>query len=157
MAEANQRVSHPFETPPRDALPAISRDHVAAMESSDADEAWITLNMHYVVLETVGRRSGNRHKVALPFWRDPDGHRVVIGSYAASPKHPAWYLNLLDTDANPTVHVRVQHGEYDCVPEVVEGDERERLWALLLEDRPFYANYQVQIERLIPLVRLREA
>ena len=152
----DQRVSQPFDTPPRDSLPALSATHVEAMEQSQDDSAWITLNMHYVVLRTVGRRSGKEHKVALPFWRDPDGHRIVMGSYAASPTHPAWYLNLADRDANPDVHVRVQTGEYRCVPEILEGDEHARMWALLLEDRPFYADYQRQIERKIPMVRLRE-
>jgi F420H(2)-dependent quinone reductase len=152
----DQRVSSSFETPPIESLPKISAAHVEAMENSQDDSAWITLNMHYVVLRTIGRRSGKEHKVALPFWRDPDGHRIVMGSYAASPTHPAWYLNLTDREANPDVHVRVQTGEYRCVPEIIEGDERERLWALLLQDRPFYANYQRQIERKIPMVRLRQ-
>ena len=152
----DQRVSADFATPDRAELPAITAAHVAAMESSDDEAMWVTYNMHYVILHTVGRKSGKHHKVALPYWRDPDGHRIVMASYAASPTHPAWYLNLLDRDANPDVYVRVQGGEYRCVPEVLEGDERERLWAALLEDRPFYANYQAQIERLIPMVRLAE-
>ena len=80
----------------------------------------------------------------------------MIASYAASPTHPAWYLNLLDRDANPDVYVKVQGGEYRTRPEVLEGAERERQWAALLEDRPFYANYQAQIDRVIPMIRLPE-
>ncbi len=152
----DQRVSGEFDTPDRAALPAITAAHVSGMEVSDSDDLWITMNMHYVILHTVGRKSGKHHKVALPFWRDENGHRIVIASYAASPTHPAWYLNLVDRDANPDVFVKVQRGEYRSVPEVIEGAERERLWAALLEDRPFYANYQAQIERLIPMVRLPE-
>ena len=72
--------------------------------------------MHYVILHTVGRKSAKHHKVALPFWRDADGHRIVIALYAASPTHPAWYLNLLDRDANPDVYVKVQGGEYRTRP-----------------------------------------
>ncbi|MBF6331080.1 nitroreductase family deazaflavin-dependent oxidoreductase [Nocardia transvalensis] len=43
-----------------------------------------------VLLHTVGRRSGKLRKVALPFWRDADGHRIVGASFAGASKHPAW-------------------------------------------------------------------
>ena len=35
------------------------------MEQSDSDDIWVTLNMHYVILHTVGRKSAKHHKVAL--------------------------------------------------------------------------------------------
>ena len=57
-----------FVEPSRDEIPAISRGHVAAMEASDDDAVWVIAGMHHVVLSTTGRRSGNEHKVALPFW-----------------------------------------------------------------------------------------
>jgi hypothetical protein len=34
--------------------------------------------MHHVVLHTIGRKSGNEHKVALPFWLDEQGKRVIV-------------------------------------------------------------------------------
>jgi deazaflavin-dependent oxidoreductase (nitroreductase family) len=145
-----------FETPPRDQIPAITRMHVQAMESTDDDAAWVQAGMHCVLLTTRGRRTGKEHKVALPFWRDADGHRIVVASYAGAPDHPAWFLNGCDHDANPTVPVRVQHGAYDAVFEVLDGDEYETVWAGLLADRPWYAGYQAQTERRIPLVRLAE-
>ena len=58
--------SEPFEEPPREEIPGISRGHVQYMESSDAEEAWCIAGMHHVVLHTIGRKSGNEHKVALP-------------------------------------------------------------------------------------------
>ena len=152
----SQKVVQNWETPTRDEITVISRGHVQAMETSDDDAVWVLAGMHHVLLETVGRRSGRPHKVALPFWRDPDGHRVVVASFAGSPGHPAWFLNLRDRDANPTVRCKVQHGEYRCVPEILEGDERRRTWDLLLEDRAWYADYQAGTEREIPLVRLPE-
>jgi len=112
--------------------------------------------MHHVVITTLGRKTGAAHKVALPFWRDPDGQRIVVASFAGAPQHPSWYLNLADRDANPEVRCRVQHGEFWSVPEVLEGDERARIWTLLTEDRAWYNNYQAKTERAIPLVRLPE-
>lgn len=143
-----------FATPSPEQIVHISAQHVALMEASDADDTWIWLGMEHLLLTTVGRRSGLEHRVALPFWRDPDGHRVVVASFAGSDRHPAWFANLADRAANPDVAVRVQRGAYRCVPEILDGDEHARLWRLLVADRPWYADYQAGTERRIPLVRL---
>lgn len=146
----------PYREPPRDRIPGISRMHVAAMEASDADAVWVAAGMHHLVLRTVGRRSGSEHKVALPFWRDPSGVHVVVASFAGAPTHPAWYLNLADPVANPVVHVRLQHGSFWAEPEILDGDDYERTWALLVADRPFYDGYRRRTRRRLPLVRLAE-
>jgi deazaflavin-dependent oxidoreductase (nitroreductase family) len=126
------------------------------MESSQADEVWILAGMHHVVLRTVGRKSGAEHKVALPFWRDSDGHPVVVASFAGAPQHPAWYLNLADRRANPEVLVRVQDRSYWAEAEDVQGEEYDVTWAALTADRPYYGDYQTRTVRRLPLVRLIE-
>jgi deazaflavin-dependent oxidoreductase (nitroreductase family) len=146
-----------FVEPTRDEIPQISRSHVAAMESTDDDAAWIIAGMNHVVLRTIGRRSGNEHKVALPFWEDPEGRPVVVASFSGAPNHPAWYLNLSDRKANPEVLVRRQGQLYWSVPEVLEGDEYGRIWAGLTADRPYYNDYQSRTDRRLPLVRLDSA
>jgi len=152
----SQKVTQTWETPPLEEIPRISRLHVEAMESSDDDAVWVQAGMHHVVLCTVGRKTGKEHKVALPFWRDPDGHRVVVASFAGAPGHPSWFLNLRDRRANPEVLCRVQGGAYWSVPEILDGDEYERIWSLLTGDRPWYRDYQSRTQRRIPLVRLPE-
>lgn len=154
MTESQQ--AEPFDEPPRSEIPGISRAHVAAMESTDDAAVWTPAGMHHVVLTTRGRRSGNEHKVALPYWRDPDGHRVVVASFSGAPAHPAWYLNGSDRDANPEVHVREQGRAYWASFDVLAGDDRAQVWDGLLADRPWYADYQSRCEREIPLVRLVE-
>ena len=81
--------SEPFEEPPREQIPGISRGHVQYMESTDAEEAWCIAGMHHVVLHTIGRKSGNEHKVALPYWVDRDGYRIIVASFSGAPDHPA--------------------------------------------------------------------
>src|SRR3989442_15289468 len=90
MSQRNE----PFVEPPRETIPGISRRHVQAMEASDDSPAWVGAGQHQVILRTVGRKSGKEHKVALPVWFDPEGHRVVVGSFSGAPQHPHWYLNL---------------------------------------------------------------
>jgi deazaflavin-dependent oxidoreductase (nitroreductase family) len=145
-----------FTTPSRDQIVTISRKHVELMEHSDADDAWIWAGMQHVLLRTIGRRSGAEHKVALPFWRDPDGVRVVVASFAGAPADPAWFTNLADSRANPRVLVRVQGGAYWSRPQILSGQEYATTWDLLVADRPHYADYRAKTDRTIPLVRLPE-
>jgi deazaflavin-dependent oxidoreductase (nitroreductase family) len=149
---ADQR-STEFIEPSRDEIPGISRQHVAAMESSDDERVWVLAGMPHVVVHTVGRRSGREHKVALPFWEDPDGHRIVVASFAGAPRHPAWYLNL---QAKPEVLVRVQGRQFWAQAQMLTGEDYDRTWAALASDRPHYDDYRSRTERQIPLVRLVE-
>ena len=145
--------NEPFDEPPFEQIPVISRAHVAAMEGSDDDAVWIGAGMHQLLLRTVGRRSGRDHKVALPYWVDDDGHPVVVASFAGAQHHPAWYLNLTDRDANPEVLVRTQDGAWWAAAEVLDGDAYPRTWAALTADRPYYNDYQSRTDRRLPLVR----
>jgi deazaflavin-dependent oxidoreductase (nitroreductase family) len=150
---ASQR-NQAYVEPPREQIPAISRAHVAALESSSSDAVWVAAGMRHLVLRTVGRRSGNEHKVALPYWQDAEGRRVVVASFAGAENHPSWFLNLSDREANPEVLVRAQRGSYWSVPEILEGEEYDRVWAELVADRPFYDDYRARTTRTLPLVRL---
>lgn len=156
MLRVTSQRSSGFTTPTRDEIVGISAKHVAMMESSDDDSVWVWVNMHHVLLRTIGRRSGNEHKVALPFWRDSGGDRVIVGSFAGADRDPAWFLNLRDRAANPEVLVRVQGGSYWSVPEILDGDEYDATWASLIVDRPHYEDYKAKTARRIPLVRLVE-
>jgi deazaflavin-dependent oxidoreductase (nitroreductase family) len=152
----SQRSSE-FTTPTRDEIVAISAQHVAMMESSDADDAWVWVNMHHVLLHTIGRRSGVEHKVALPFWRDAGGHRVIVASFAGADKDPAWFLNLADRTANPQVKIRVQGGLFWADAQILDGEDYDATWAALVADRPHYDAYRTKTTRRIPLVRLVES
>jgi len=152
----SQKVEQAWETPSLEEIPVMTRAHVQSMETSDEDAVWCLAGMHHVLIRTVGRKSGKEHKVALPFWRDPDGNRVVVASFAGAPNHPSWYVNLADRAANPEILVRVQGDQYWSVPEILDGDEYDRIWQLLTADRAWYVDYQAKTQRKVPLVRLPE-
>lgn len=103
-----------------------------------------------VLLTTTGRRTGRRHTVPLPFY--PDGDRiVVIASNSGSDRHPAWYLNLAE---HPEVEVQVGPRVSPAKAATMTGDDRRRLWARLDAEAPWYAEYQEQTSREIPLVAI---
>lgn len=109
--------------------------------------------MPTLLLTTTGRRSGRRHTVPLPYFTDGAG-KVVIGSFAGSDRHPAWVLNVI---ADPVVDVQDRGDTYPGRAELVTGEERAALWADLVERSPWYADYQQQTSREIPLVRITDA
>jgi len=145
--------NEPFDTPPREQIPAISAMHVQAMDAG-IEEAWVGAGMKQLILRTVGRKSGKEHRVALPYWVDGDGHHVVVASFSGAPQHPAWYLNLADRDANPEVLVKEREESYWADAQVLDGADYDTTWAALTADRTYYRDYQVNCERRIPLVRL---
>ena len=142
--------------PPRWLVPWIMKVQVWLYERTSGRIGARVAQMHHLLLHTVGRRSGRPSTVCLPYWRDEEGRRIVVASYSGGPRHPAWYHNLADSDANPEVLVRDTAERFWCRAEVPEGSERDGLWARLISDRPFYADYQSRTQRVIPLVRLVE-
>lgn len=148
------QANEPFETPSHAQILKLTPAHVDAMETSDADSVWTAAGMKHVLLITIGRRSGKAHKTPLPYWLDPAGERIVVASFAGAVKNPAWYHNLADKSANPTVRVKERSVEWDSDAHVLDGDEYQQVWAELTADRPFYRDYQAKTERCIPLVRL---
>jgi deazaflavin-dependent oxidoreductase (nitroreductase family) len=152
----SQKVEQAWETPSLEEIPKITKMHVQALESMRGDEVWVQAGMHHVTVQTVGRKSGKVHKVALPIWRDANGHRIVVASFAGAKGHPSWYLNLRDREANPEVLCGAQAGEYWSVPEILHGDDYAETWAQLTADRAWYDDYQAKTDRRIPLVRLPE-
>jgi deazaflavin-dependent oxidoreductase (nitroreductase family) len=106
-----------------------------------------------VLLTTVGAKSGLRRTTPMMFHRDGD-RLLVIASNIGAPRHPDWYVNLV---ANPRVTVEVGADSYDAVATPAAGEERERLWAMLKENYPFFADHETSTERVIPVVALTRA
>ena len=106
-----------------------------------------------VKLTTIGRKSGAPRRVTL--YAFPDGDRlVVVGSLGGAPQDPAWAGNLR---VNPEATVRVDGEPRTVRAREVLGDERERLWQLVVRGFPLYETYQRKTKRIIPLFVLTPA
>ncbi len=156
LQPTEQHVEQIWDTPSRPEIVELTKTHVQAMEMTDDDLVWVQAGMHHVLLTTIGRKSGNEHKVALPTWKDENGVRVVVASFAGADKSPSWFINLRDREANPKILCQVQDGKFWSEPEILEGEERNMVWRQLCTDRAWYENYQNRTDREIPLVRLPE-
>lgn len=107
--------------------------------------------MPLLVLETVGRRSGQPRRTPLLYLKD-NGRYVVVASNGGANWEPAWLLNLR---SEPTARVRIGRGEAQPVTATeVDGGERELLWAKLNEGFD-YSAYQDKVARRLTLVALK--
>lgn len=103
-----------------------------------------------VLLTTTGVKSGQRRTTPMMFHREDD-RLYVIASNVGAPRHPDWYLNLA---AYPQVTVEVGDETYDARAEPLQGQERERVWAMLKDNYPFFAEHEAKTDRIIPVVAL---
>lgn len=103
-----------------------------------------------LLLTTVGRKSGQPRTTPLLFHRQDD-RLLVIASNIGSPKHPDWYLNLVD---DPQVTVEVGDERYQATASTLDGDEHAELWEFLKRQYPFFAEHEAKTDRSIPVVAL---
>jgi len=101
-----------------------------------------------IIVTNRGRKSGAIRKT--PLMRVADGRNyILVASKGGAPEHPLWYYNL---KADPNVEIRDKTEVYAMrVREVVDTEERRRVWAIAVEAFPPYRSYQEKTDRLIPL------
>ena len=75
----------------------------------------------------------------------------MIASKAASPSHPDWYHNLV---AHPEAIIEIGTEKFPVRATIAEGEERERLFNAQAALMPFFAEYQQQTTRQIPVIIL---
>jgi deazaflavin-dependent oxidoreductase (nitroreductase family) len=103
-----------------------------------------------LLLDHVGVKSATKRTSPLVYGRDGED-LVLVASKGGYPKNPAWLHNLL---AHPDTTVQVGSQTRTVHARVAAGEERERLWSLMVGVYPGYADYQKRTEREIPLVVL---
>ena len=141
-------MSEPNYTPPD--LTLVGDEHVRRYLETDGEVGHEWSGVRTLVLTTTGRRSGEKRSSAMIYGTD-GGAFVVIASQGGLPSHPNWYLNL---SAEPNVEVQVGADRFAAVARTAEGDERDRLWALMTSIWPNFDVYQSRTDRRIPVVVL---
>jgi deazaflavin-dependent oxidoreductase (nitroreductase family) len=129
IAEINRRVIEQFRA--GGAIEGMNRDRL-------------------LLLSVTGRRTGQQRTTPMMFERDGDD-LIVIASNVGAPAHPDWYLNLV---AHPGVTVEVGDEQFEATATTTAGPRRERLWAMLKQRYPFFADHEAKTTRKIPVVAL---
>jgi deazaflavin-dependent oxidoreductase (nitroreductase family) len=102
----------------------------------------------WIVLWTLGARSGKVRKTPLVRVADGDGRYAVIGSMGGAPTNPQWVNNVR---ANPVARLQDGPTVLDYAVREVEGAEKQAWWARAVQVWPDYDTYQASTDRVIPL------
>ncbi len=103
-----------------------------------------------VMLTVRGRKSGVPRTTPL-LCTPHEGRFLIAGSNWGGPKLPVWVLNLR---ANPDAEVLYKGRHIQVHAREVTGEERERLWQVLVRGWPNYEKYAERTDRLIPIFEL---
>ena len=104
----------------------------------------------FLKLTTTGRKSGQARTVELLYMRDGPRY-VVTASNAGKARNPGWYFNVQST---PQVTLHVHGRDIPALAQVASPEQRNILWAKLIEIAPFYSGYEQRVTREIPIVLL---
>lgn len=125
-------------------------EHIRKYEETDGEVGYLWNDATCLVLTTTGRKSGEPRKFPLIFGKDSDDY-LLIASKGGAPEHPGWYLNL---EAHPEAVVQVKGDVVPVTARTASPDEKARLWSIMLEQWPYYDDYQTKTDRDIPVVVL---
>ena len=98
-----------------------------------------------------GAKSGTERINPLAYIEE-DGRYFVFGSKGGASTNPDWYHNLR---ANPDATIEVGTQKFDVTAEVLTGEERDRVWARNVRERPTFGEYEKRTTRKIPVIALK--
>lgn len=125
-------------------------DHVRSYLATNGDDGHLFMGFPTLLLTTLGRKSGKLRRTPLIYGQDGDRY-LLVASNAASPQHPAWYLNVV---AHPQVTVQVKADAFTASARTAASQEKRLLWPRMAAIFPQYDVYQSQTDREIPVVIL---
>jgi deazaflavin-dependent oxidoreductase (nitroreductase family) len=110
------------------------------------------MGMDVLILNTVGRRSGETRETPVAWFADGADEWLIVASGGGS-QHPDWYVNLM---AHPDRASIVLPGgdTVPVTPHRLDGADRERASQHITAAQPRYAKYQRKSAREYPVVRL---
>jgi deazaflavin-dependent oxidoreductase (nitroreductase family) len=121
---------------------------VERYEQTDGAEASQIVGEHWIILWTLGAKSGKVRKTPLVRVADGEGRYAVIGSQGGAPTNPHWVHNVR---ANPIARLQDGSTVGDFSVHEATGDEKATWWKRATEVWPDYDTYQAATDRQIPL------
>lgn len=126
------------------------REHIQEYVQTEGRKGHLWRGYPTLLLTTRGRKTGKLRRTALIYGQDGDNY-VVVASRGGHPHNPNWYLNLA---VNPEVRVQVKDDKFPAQARTAAGEERARLWRMMVSIFPTYEEYQQKTKREIPVVVL---
>ncbi len=106
-----------------------------------------------LILTSTGAKSGTPRENLIGYF-DIDGTVYVVGSAAGRDASPGWVFNLR---AHPQVKVEIgPDPQRDAVAHELPREERDRIYAAIVERAPGFGEYQQKTDRVIPVFSLTD-
>jgi len=128
----------------------FGKEHVDRYRETEGAEGYDWRGTSILLLDTVGRKSGNSYTHPL-IYRDYGDDYLIVASKGGAPEPPDWFRNLQE---NPEVGVQIKGETFRAHARVATPEEKPAMWAHMLEVWPDYAEYQTKTDREIPIVVL---
>jgi deazaflavin-dependent oxidoreductase (nitroreductase family) len=103
-----------------------------------------------LLLGTTGAKSGLPRTTPLAY-RRVGARLYVIASSGGRPTHPGWYFNLR---AHPRVTIELGEERFVATATVLEGADRDRVFATIAARSPDAGRHQAKAGRTIPVIAL---
>ncbi len=123
-------------------------EEVERYERTGGAEPSAVVGEQWIVLWTLGSKSGKVRKTPLVRVADGEGRYAVIGSQGGAPTNPQWVHNLR---ANPVARLQDGTEVRDFAVREATGDEKAAWWQRAVSVWPAYDDYQAATERSIPV------
>ena len=104
-----------------------------------------------LLLHSTGAKSGEA-RINPTAYFDIDGRLYIVGSAAGRERDPAWAFNIR---AHPSVTVEIgADSPRAATARELPRDERDRIYEVVAQRAPGFADYETRTDRLIPVFEL---
>jgi len=110
------------------------------------------MGMNARVLNTVGRKSGQKRASPLGWFPGEPTGWIVIAAAAGATHNPAWYFNVAAQPDELTIDLGGR--TIPVTARELRGDEREVAWTRITTAVPRFASYQKKTDRELPVILL---
>src|SRR5262249_51904403 len=118
-------------------LTLFGDEHVRKYEATGGKMGHDWNGASCLILQTIGRKSGDTRKFPLIYGRD-GGDYVLIASKGGAPDHPGWYKNLR---AHPDVKIQVWDKVIPVTARTGSAADKKRVWPIMTAQWPDYDKY----------------
>jgi deazaflavin-dependent oxidoreductase (nitroreductase family) len=107
--------------------------------------------MPVILIGMTSSRTGKKRTVPLLFI-EVGQLTYIAATRSGTSVNPLWFDDLV---ANPEARVECGDRSYDATAVVLEGAERDEIWAEFEKQIPLFQQYQASTDRVIPVIELR--
>ena len=110
------------------------------------------MGMDMLILNTVGRRSGQPRETPVAWFADGEDAWLVVASGGGS-RHPDWHANLMAHPDRASIELPGRDAT-PVTPHQLGGEDRDQAWQHIATAQPRIAKYQSKSDREYPVIRL---